>query len=352
MQDLVNDVRETIAAVLDEQCSSLAVHRFIDGENPLDARLHELAAELGWLAVSLPEAFDGIGLGAHGLAVLNYELGRAAAPGSLLATSVAVDFLARCASAVQQTELSIGDAVAGSVTLALGASLRPARDGGSVRLLGDQSARAALVAGDGDDIVLIEIDPARAERLAIWDETRPMFALPATGNRTIATFPGARPLLETLYAIALAADSAGAARGTLDRTVAYMKERQQFGRPIGGFQALKHRAADHQVNAIACDQLVWQACEQMDRDAAGAFFWAAMAKANVTEAALGVAGDCVQLHGGVGFTREYDPHLFLKRIRLNEALLAPNGMLRDEAERAFCGALRENADILEIADAD
>lgn len=350
MHDLLSEVRESIASVLDEQCSSLAVHGFIDGKDPLDTKLRGLAAELGWLAISLPEAHDGIGLGAAGLATLNYELGRAAAPGPFLATSVALEALAKSdASGEEPVAALIADVVAGAATLALAVSLAPSRDDGSIWLVGDVTARAALVVGEGEDIALIDLGSAGAERLSIWDETRSLISLPVSAGRSLATLRGLRPVLASLYAVALAADSAGAARGTLDRTVAYMKEREQFGRPIGSFQALKHRAADHQVNATGADQLVWQAAEQIDADADGAFLWSAMAKANVTDAAVKIAGDCVQLHGGVGFTREYDPHLYMKRVRLNEMLLAPNGSLRDEAERAFGEALRNGHDVLEIA---
>lgn len=350
MQDLLAEVRESIATVLDEQCSSLAVHGFTDGRNALDQELQSLVAELGWLAISLPEASGGIGLGSQGLAVLNYELGRASAPGSFLATSVALEALARSeAAGAEPIAGLIADVVAGSVTLALSASMDVQRTDGAVWLLGDASAKSALIAGEGDDIELIDLDASKAEQLRIWDDTRSVISFPMSACKKVMTLRGLRPTLVSLYALALAADSAGAARGTLDRTIAYMKEREQFGRPIGSFQALKHRAADHQVNAKGADELVWQAAEQIDASLPGALLWSVMAKANVTEVAARIAGDCVQLHGGVGFTCEYDPHLFLKRVRLDEMLLLPNGALRDEAARAFADALGNDDDVLEIA---
>lgn len=345
MQDLLAEVRESIATVLDEQSDSLAVHAHIDGKLDLSERVRELARDLGWLAISLPEENDGIGLGAQGLALLNYELGRAAAPGALLASSVAVETLAR--SDADCVDL-IGDVVAGTATLALAATPgRPQRDG-MVWLLGDPSARAALIAGEGDDVALATFDAAQASKLDLWDETQAVFAVPASALSVTQTLPGMRKMLTALYAVAVAADSAGAARGTLDRTVRYMKEREQFGRPIGSFQALKHRAADHHVNAKSADELVWQAAEAIDAGDPGALLWATMAKANATEAAAQVAGDCVQLHGGVGFTREYDPHLYMKRIRFDAMLIAPNGALRDEAERELRAVLATGHDVLEI----
>lgn len=346
----LGEVRESIATVLDEECPSLAVHGFIDGRNALDARLLQLGSELGWLAIALPEEHGGIGLGAAGLAILHFELGRAAAPGAFLPTSVALEVLAR-SSAVNEAPVAqlIADALAGTATLAVAAKLQAPKGDAPVWLLGEVSAAAALVAGEGDDLVLLDLAAAGPEKVTMWDETRSMISMPLSAGKPIATLSGARQMFESLFAIAIAADSAGIARGTLDRTVVYMKEREQFGRPIGSFQALKHRAADHQVNAIGANELVWQAVEHFDSDAPGSYLWSVMAKTNVTEAAARIAGDCVQLHGGVGFTREYDPHLYMKRVRLNEMLLAPNTVLRDQAERAFGEALRNGHDVLEIA---
>lgn len=345
----LSEVRESIATVLDEQCPSLAVHGFIDGRNTLDATLQQLASELGWLAIALPEDHGGIGLGAAGLAVLNFELGRAAAPGAFLATSVVLEVLARSdASNDAAVRRIIADAAAGTTTLALSAKLEAPAGDKPVWLLGEANAAAALIVGEGDDLLLIDLAGADPQPVQMWDETRSMVSASTSGASVIATLAGARPLGEALFAIALAADSAGIARGTLDRTIAYMKDREQFGRPIGSFQALKHRIADHDVNAIAANELLWQAVESWGSDKPGAYLWAVMAKVNVTDAAAKVAGDCVQLHGGVGFTREYDPHLYLKRVRLNEMMLAANTVLRDRAERAFGEALRNGDDVLEI----
>lgn len=349
MDDMLAELRESIASVLAEECPGLAVHKFIDGHDALDERLAGLATELGWLAISLPEAAGGVGLGAAGLAVLNLELGRVAAPGACLATTVVLDTLAH-SPAAQDEAISalIGDVLSGVATVALASRLEAAR-GESAMLLGDGSAKAALIAGAGDDLMLVDLAGVSVQRTLIWDETRNMVRAELAGARTIATLEGMKPRAEATYAIALAADSVGAASGILDRTVAFMKEREQFGRAIGSFQALKHRVADHLVNVVSAEQLVWQAVEQVDSGGAGATLWAALAKANVTDVAARVCGDCVQLHGGVGFTREYDPHVFLKRVRLNEMLLAPNGTLRDRAEKAFDAALQSGHDVLEIA---
>lgn len=344
------EIRGSIATVLEEQCSSLALHAFIDGRDALDERLLRLSAELGWLAVSLPEAQGGFGLGAAGLAILHGELGRVAAPGAFLATSIAVETLAR-SSAAEDAGVSalIAEVIGGGATLAVAAKPDQSAADGQLWLLGAEGAAAALVAGSGDDLLLIDLAGAAISRMQIWDATRSMLTIAPSGCRTIATLAGARPLFDALFAIALAADSAGAARGILDRTIGYMKEREQFGRPIGSFQALKHRAADHLVHTIVADRMVWQAVDHFGGDTPAARLWPMLAKANVTDAAVRVAGDCVQLHGGVGYTMEYDPHVYLKRVRLNEMMLASNALLRDRAEQAFGEAVMGGDDVLEIA---
>lgn len=349
MDVVVAEVRASIATVLEEKCSSLAVHGFIDGRNTLDATLQQFASELGWLAIALPEEHGGIGLGAAGLAILNFELGRASAPGAFLPTSVVLEVLARSNVANEPAVAQlVSEAVAGNATLAIAATLQAPRDDASMWLLGERNAAAALIAGADDDLLLIDIADANPQEITMWDETRSMISVVPSEGQPILTLAGAKPLCEALFAIALAADSAGIARGTLDRTIVYMKEREQFGRAIGSFQALKHRVADHDVNAIAANELLWQAVEHLDGNEPGGYLWSIMAKTNGTEAAAKVAGDCVQLHGGVGFTREYDPHLYLKRARLNEMMLAPNTALRDRAEQAFGQTLRDGHDVLEI----
>ena len=350
MDSELGEVRESIASVLAAECPSLAVHAFIDRRDVLGERLWGQAIELGWLAMALPEAQGGLGLSVAGLAALHFELGRVAAPGAFIAASVGLDVLVRSGTADGAPVAKlIANVLAGSATLAIAARAEPPRRDAPTWLLGEVDATAAMIAGEGDDLLLIEVGAANATRVETWDETRSMIEMRMPAGAPLATLPGMRPTFEALFAIALAADSAGAARGTLDRTVLYMKEREQFGRPIGSFQALKHRAADHHVNAIIAEQLVAQAIDHLDAASPGMRLWPALAKANVTEKAMAIAGDCVQLHGGVGFTREYDPHLYLKRVRLNEMLLAPNSKLRDRAEAAFAEAVRHGFDILEIA---
>src|SRR4030095_14815518 len=116
-------------------------------------------------------------------------------------------------------------------------------------------------------------------------------------------------------ALAIAGDSLGGARAIFEQTIEYMKNREQFGRSIALFQALKHRAADLFAALSLNEQIVDHGVETASHRTFDAGFWAALAKAQSSETYVSISSDCVQLHGGVGYTWEFDVHLFLKRAR-------------------------------------
>ena len=128
--------------------------------------------------------------------------------------------------------------------------------------------------------------------------------------------------------IALAADAQGGGEAVLATTVEYMKIREQFGVLIGSFQALKHRVADHQAALVAARGLVEHAAGLAANDSQ-ALVYALSAKQHVTRLTAEIARDCIQLHGGVGFTAEFSPHLYLKRGKVNEAVWGIRATLLD-----------------------
>lgn len=141
-------------------------------------------------------------------------------------------------------------------------------------------------------------------------------------------------------ALAIAADCVGGARAIAAQTLGYLKERHQFGRPLASFQALKHRVADLYVAIVEAELALEHAVEAASLDTASASMWAALAKAAASDAYFFVASDCVQLHGGVGFTWQFDCHLFLKRALLNRQLAGDNDALRDWAASRLAEAAR------------
>jgi alkylation response protein AidB-like acyl-CoA dehydrogenase len=129
--------------------------------------------------------------------------------------------------------------------------------------------------------------------------------------------------------LAVAADCIGSATSNFAQVVAYLSTRQQFGKPIGSFQALKHRCANHTIALETCRELLAHAVTRAD--SADGMFWARLAKAEAAAMAVRMAEDAIQLHGGVGFTWEFDCHLHLKRAKLNQVLFGREAAQFDHA---------------------
>ncbi|HUR50909.1 MAG TPA: acyl-CoA dehydrogenase family protein [Mycobacteriales bacterium] len=181
----------------------------------------------------------------------------------------------------------------GSTTAAL------ALDGGLGAVAHAADADVLLVA-EGDDLLLVERFTATpVEHL---DITRPFASVTHEGGRVVGSASHARDL----HWSALAAESVGAAQAVLELAVAHLKAREQFGRPLGSFQALRHRVADLTVLVEAARSSAWYAAT---RDLSSA----PLAKAVAADAFVTVAGECLQLFGGIGFTWEHDAHLYFKR---------------------------------------
>jgi len=220
---------------------------------------------------------------------------------------------------------------------------------GTLRCLGDCDSAIAL-APAGDAWVVLELAGAQATAVPLWDLTRQVTDFRFDGQKPAVVLENGAAVATALtraMALAVAADSAGAARSITERTIAYMKQREQFGQPIAGFQALKHRAANLHTSLAVLDEMVAHAVDHAQ--AGDADLWTQLAKAEVTETAVVITTDCVQLHGGVGFTWDFDPQVYLKRARLNEVLVMPNPVLRDRAASGLASLTRAGQSALELA---
>jgi alkylation response protein AidB-like acyl-CoA dehydrogenase len=371
-------LQHSIADALADNCNRRAVHAHIDGAEDLAARLWQMAAELGWLAIGLPERFGGLGLAQQGLAVLHRELGSVLAPGPYIATLAAAQWLAECdTSGFAQCHLprvAVGEL---KIAVPYGPVSSTGRWHGGrtvsasgLLMLGDSSAELAVIRVRGDDgqagLALIDTrSPAvRLDTQKMWDRTREV-ALLGCGDRAVSegTPSGGNLEAELVIAdpdgtvsaalarhleLATASDSLGGARSIADQTIGYMKDRVQFDRPIGAFQAMKHRAADLMILLEVQDRLLEQAVESEQRCSPDSDLWTALAAAGATDAYRFIADDCVLLHGGIGFTWEYDCHLFLKRAGLNAVITGDNAARRDRAATALEQAAREGRSVLEL----
>jgi alkylation response protein AidB-like acyl-CoA dehydrogenase len=349
-----NLLADSIAEVLSAEYPLSAIHKHADSKERIDDRLWAQAAELGWLGVGLPEMCGGLGFCLAGLNILFVHIGSSLAPGPFIGTLCAAQVVAGMSSAEVQEVLD--GVLRGVVRIAVPAYHR-------TPLLRDDSAfgntSLQMIGGEASDFALLPIintlgvrglallkidgDSARLERQETWDRTRELSLLTVAGKPDVIVIDDRSGMrwtkFETLMLSAIAADSVGGMETIIARTMEYMKQREQFGRPIGSFQALKHRAADLE-SSLAINRHILKQALSPSADCENSLFWASLAKAANTDAYVHVAEDCIQLHGGIGFTWEHDCHLFLKRARLNQALGGSNTAIRDQA---IAYLLRANA---------
>ena len=323
--------------------------------SPLAADLWKQAGALGWTALTAGEAQGGLGLGMPAAAALHEALGAAAAPLPMLGTTLATALIA-VAGTQEQSDALIPGLADGSMRAAIASpdAATIAADGASLNgvvadILDAPAATLLLLRGiqAGQPVWIalsVAADGVSITPTALADSTRSLGTVtlanvaPAAAQiLTAGCGQGLDDALLRIAAIALAADSLGAGNAVLAATIDYMGTREQFGRVIGSFQALKHRVADHKAALEAARGLVEHAAA-LPGGAPGALLAALTAKQHVTRIASEVARDCIQLHGGVGFTSEYVPHIYLKRAKLNEVLHGTGAVLLDRI-----------ADMLEVA---
>ena len=319
-----DELATIVASLLDKRSDSSAVRAAVESDAGYDESLWQAMCEqVGVAALPIPEEYDGFGASLVETAVVLEELGRNLAPAPLLATAIATSALLLHGTDEQKTELLPRVAAGEIATLVTGELVL---DGGTASIV--------LRHSDGGLELLEQPDIERVESL---DQT---FHLGRLGDPSV--------LDEDLRHLAWALTSAlqvGAARRGLDMTVAYSKERVQFGRPIGSFQALKHRMADMLVLVEASRSASWGATA-----AAAAYIQdpteqraeilsrrAAVARSYCSDALDNVASETVQLHGGIAITWEHDAQLVFKRAHALSRLWEP-------AHVARAGLLSESAD--------
>lgn len=297
-------LRDTVAALIDKHASPAAVREAMDSERGYDESLWAMLCEqVGVAALVVPEELGGAGGELADAAAVLEELGRGLVPTPLLGTTLAeLALLAALENGAEPDtdtleQLAAGDAI-GAVVF----------DPGYV-VNGDV---ADVVVGI-EDGKLTRWTEVTAEALQTMDPTRRLARVSAGSTVVIGTDPG----LADTAAILLAAEQIGAAARCLELTVEYTKERVQFGRPIGSFQALKHRMADLYVAVQSARAVVGDAI------AAPTPVSAALARLAATEAFTKVAGEAIQMHGGIAITWEHDIQLYFKRAHGSAQLLGP-----------------------------
>lgn len=356
-------LRDSARDFLGQQSPVSALRKLRDTHAPLgyDPELWRAMTELGWTGMTLPEHYGGLDFGFTGIGVVMEEAGRTLAASPLFATTVLGASAVLLGGSEEQKERLLPATASGELTFALALEEshhhRPRHittslerhgngfilNGSKCFVLDGHSADQLLVVarseGAPDDrnglsLVLIPrdttgitcqrtimADSRNAANMTFRDVAVPASALLGEAGR-------AGPVLEQVLdrgRVAIAAEMLGLARETFERTVAYLKERVQFGVHIGSFQALQHRAAQMQADIELCQSVVLQALSTVDENPQQLPLLASLAKAKLNELVKWVTNEAVQMHGGIGVTDELDIGLFLKRARVTMQMLGDTG---------------------------
>ncbi len=356
------ELKDGVRRVLEAHCPP-AVPRAVHERGESGAALWQQLVALAWPGLAIAEAQAGLGLGAVELCLVAEELGRAVAPGPFLATATQfVPLLQEAGASPLANDLLrrvAEGSLTGSVALAehdrwdlaaIRCSARRAGDG--FRLSGHKTAvfdaatadEIAVVARAEEGLAVLVLPGGAAKRqprtlldptLALADLAFDDVSVPQ-GRVLIRPGPhaeraAARALEVATVALALA--TVGTCRRIFELTLAYAKDRRQYGRPIGSFQALKHRLADLYLAVERATAVGYFAALTLAEDDERRGEAASLAKAAAGDCQRLVAGEGLQLHGGIGFTWEHDLHLFLKRAKTGEPLLGSAAEHREKLAR-------------------
>ena len=337
-------LQESLGRCLDDHASLETVRRVAAGEDQ-DAAIWSALCEIGAGALLVPEEHGGVGLAPLDAALVAECLGYHCTPSPFLGSAVLGAQALRLAGGHDDrlAKLAAGELRIG---VALGEAVAARADAGIRSTHGRLSGKALLV-----------IDPAADEYL-VADQARHLFLAPAASARQRAqpTIDKTRPTCELLFddapaallsdnpdhlaslidtgRVMLAADTLGAAQNMLDQAVAYAKERHQFNRPIGSFQAVKHLCAEMAAALEPCRAMVWYAAHALSAIPEEARLTACHTKAHVAEVGTFVARKATEVHGGMGFTDLLGLHYWFKRIGFNRQMLGAPELVREEAARA------------------
>ena len=358
---LTDDHRElanVARAFLTSQKARWAARSLLDAPDESRPPFWHDLVELGWLGLHIDEEYGGSGYGLPELVVVIDELGRAVAPGPFVPTVIASAVIAKDGTADQKARLLPG-LIDGTVTAGIGLDSQvQVKDGpkngiasGEAGIvLGAGLAELLLIAA-GDDVLVLERDRAGVS-VEVPDNLDPTrrsgrVRLDSVSVTADDTLPGARESALARARTLLAAEAVGGAADCVDSAVEYAKVRQQFGRTIATFQAVKHHCANMLVAAESAIAAVWDAsraaAEDSSEDEEQFRLIAAAAAALAFPAYARNAELNIQVHGGIGFTWEHDAHLHLRRALVTAALLGGDAPARDVFDRTAAGAVRANS---------
>jgi alkylation response protein AidB-like acyl-CoA dehydrogenase len=345
-----DEIRRVAREFLGRRAGSAWLRRWIDDRGAGEREMWDQISELGWLGIAVAEAHGGAGYGFVERTILLEEMGRVLLPLPFFSSATLAADLLTGAATDQALEL-LAAVAAGSTRVAvvahgdLLARREPAggviarSDGTGWSLAGEGGV---TLDGAGADALLVMASCAGVPGLflvdggadgvdrvpvALVDATRPVAAVSFSGARSVRIDDsgGIASVAANVWkraTVSLAAEMIGGAERCLEMTLAYVKDREQFGVPIGSFQALKHRLADLHILVDAARELIYAAARlAASSDSEVPRASAAAAKAVADTAFLRAAEETIQMHGGIGFTWEHDAHLYYKRALVTSAML-------------------------------
>ena len=370
---VLNDEQEQIQEVarlyLDAEYNLDRVRELAAGELGFDPERWRQIAELGWTGIAVPEDADGMGYGIVELCLLLEEMGRVLLPAPFLSSIVLAAPVVLCAGGTPAGRALLSELAAGTrraaliapgtmngaepldaVTASVDGASGHVVDGRTELVLDASSAETFVVVarlGDGDvgvfrcdrDAAGVTVTPQ-----PVVDPTRRMGSVDLS-SVSVERIDGGQATAARVRAglahatVGLSAEMVGAMQRCVEITIAYVRDREQFGRPIGSFQAIKHRCADMAIEADAAREAVLFAADVLDSgDPALAESVASLAKSVVSDAFVHAAAEMIQMHGGIGYTEEHSAHLYYKRALLCAQMLGTAVEHRDRLARASISA--------------
>jgi alkylation response protein AidB-like acyl-CoA dehydrogenase len=306
------DIQRTARDLLGERARPERVRDHAESRH-MDSELWSELCGLGWPGIAVAEEYGGQGLGQVELSILCEELGRSLAPVPFLASAMAASVIEHGGSP-QQRERWLPGLASGEQVGALGVAV----DGTAELVVSGADAQVIVLVEDDGSARVLSAEETDISPLSAIDPTRSAASVSA-GDRGDALSEGCAGLGRAL--VSVSSEMVGVCDRALEMTVAYVKERKQFGVPVGSYQAVSHRCAQMLLDTEKARSTAAFAAWTADADVESLAEAAAMAKAAASDAAREVTSSAIQAHGGIGFTWEADVHWLYKRAQIDAVLL-------------------------------
>ena len=345
-------LQDSVAGYLRDACPIEVVREAGDTGQTHSQALAQGLTDLGVNSILIPEDFGGVGLGYLEAALIAEALGGVAAPVSYFANAVMAPLAILHAGSEEQQEEWLPLIAAGEVRFGVGVTEQIGRrdssgikaqdgklTGEAMFVLEGMDADQLIIADQSGALYIVDANQTERTKLKTIDRTRSVAKI-VLSDTSADLLPGSQgnrePLLQMIDAgrVMLAADSLGAGQKMLDDSIEYAKERKQFNRVIGSFQAVKHMCAEMAAELEPCRSMVWYAAHALDSIPDESRLMACHAKAHLAEVGKFVARTATEVHGGMGMTDLLGLHYWFKRIGFDRQLLGAPELVREEAARA------------------